>query len=76
MLAGSPGLADVLPRLRVPTTILMGAQDALYPPDEAMPLASLAVGASIEVVPSCGHLAPLEAPEAVVAALNSFDLKV
>ena len=76
VLAGSPGLADVLPRLRVPTTILMGAQDALYPPDEAMPLARLAVGASIEVVPSCGHLAPLEAPEAVVAALNSFDLKV
>ncbi len=76
VLAGSPGLADVLPRLRVPTTILMGMQDALYPPDEAMPLARLAVGASIEVVPWCGHLAPLEAPEAVVDALNSFHLKV
>ena len=76
VLARSPGLAEVLPRLRVPTTILMGAQDALYPPDEAMPLARLAVGASIEVVPWCGHLAPLEAPEAVVDALNSFHLKV
>ena len=25
-----PGLADVLPRLRVPTTILLGADDRLY----------------------------------------------
>ena len=70
VLTRSPGLAAVLPQLRVPTTILMGAQDALYPVDAAMPLARLAPGATIEVVPSCGHLAPLEAPEAVVAALG------
>jgi pimeloyl-ACP methyl ester carboxylesterase len=56
----------------VPTTILMGGQDALYPVDAAMPLARLAPEATIEVVPSCGHLAPLEAPEAVVAALDSL----
>jgi pimeloyl-ACP methyl ester carboxylesterase len=55
---------------------MMGAQDALYPPDAAMPLARLAPGATIEVVPSCGHLAPLEAPEVVVGALNSLALRV
>ena len=76
VLARSPGLAAVLPQLRVPTTIMMGAQDALYPPDTAMPLARLVPGATIEVVPSCGHLAPLEAPEVVVDALNSLALKV
>jgi 3-oxoadipate enol-lactonase len=72
VLTRSPGLATVLPQLRVPTTILMGGQDALYPVDAAMPLARLAPEATIEVVPSCGHLAPLEAPEAVVAALDSL----
>ena len=72
VLTRSLGLADVLPQLRVPTTIMMGAQDALYPPDAAMPLAHLAPGASIEVIPSCGHLAPLEAPDAVVAGLEGL----
>ena len=72
VLARSPGLADVLPGLRAPATILMGAQDRLYPPAEAMALAQRAVNASVEVVASCGHLAPLEAPQAVVAALESL----
>ncbi|MCB0925647.1 MAG: alpha/beta fold hydrolase [Mycobacterium sp.] len=75
VLARSPGLAAVLPQLRVPTTLMMGAQDALNPPDTALPLARLAPGATIEVVQSCGHLAPLEAPEVVVEALNSLARK-
>jgi pimeloyl-ACP methyl ester carboxylesterase len=54
---------------------MMGAQDALYPPETAMPLARLAPGAAVEVVPSCGHLAPLETPEVGVGALNSLVLK-
>jgi pimeloyl-ACP methyl ester carboxylesterase len=36
------------------------------------PFAMLAPNATLEVVPSCGHLAPLEAPEAVVAALKGL----
>jgi pimeloyl-ACP methyl ester carboxylesterase len=66
----SPGLGEVLPRLAVPTTILMGAEDRLYPVERMRPLAERAPAARLEVVPSCGHLAPLEAPEAVVAALR------
>jgi pimeloyl-ACP methyl ester carboxylesterase len=76
VLTRSPGLADVLPRLQVPATILLGAQDTLYPVDAAMPLARLAPDATIEVVPDCGHLAPLEAPEAVVAALDSLASRI
>lgn len=67
-----PGLGDVLPRLTVPTTILMGAEDRLYPVERMVPFAALAPNATLEVVPSCGHLAPLEAPEAVVAALEAL----
>jgi 3-oxoadipate enol-lactonase len=66
------GLSEVLPRLTVPTTILMGAEDRLYPVERMRPFAALVPNATLEVVPSCGHLAPLEAPEAVVAALKGL----
>ncbi len=66
------GLGEVLPRLAVHTTILMGAEDRLYPPERMRPFAALAPNARLEVVPSCGHLAPLEAPEAVAAALEGL----
>ena len=64
------GLQDVLPKLTVPTVILMGAQDALYPPETAMHIARLAPHATIEIVPGSAHLAPIDAPEAVAAALE------
>ena len=67
-----PGLDDVLPRLAVPTTLLMGAEDRLYPVERMRPFAALAPNAKLVVVPSCGHLAPLEAPEAVAAALEGL----
>ena len=67
-----PGLEAVLPRLAVPTTILLGAEDRLCPVERMRPLARLAPTATLEIVPACGHLAPLEAPEAVVAALHGL----
>lgn len=67
-----PGLADVLPRLTVPTTILMGAEDRLYPVEAMAPFAELAPFAHLEVVPECGHLSPLEAPQAVAAAVRDL----
>ncbi|MCX5651374.1 MAG: alpha/beta fold hydrolase [Planctomycetota bacterium] len=72
VLTRSPGLGSVLGRLTVPTTILMGAEDRLYPVERMRPLAALAPRAKLEIVPSCGHLAPLEAPEAVAAALREL----
>lgn len=72
VLTRSPGLARVLPRLSVPTTLLMGAEDTLYPVERMQPFARLAPTASVQVVPSCGHLAPLEAPAEVVEALRAL----
>ena len=66
------GLNDVLPQLAVPTMMLMGAEDTLYPVESALPLARLAPNARIEVIAQCGHLAPLEAPEAVAEAVRSL----
>lgn len=72
VLSRFPGLQDVLPKMSVPTTILMGANDKLYPVERMMPFAQLAPSAKITIIPSCGHLAPLEAPEAVVDALREI----
>jgi pimeloyl-ACP methyl ester carboxylesterase len=67
-----PGLEAVLPQLAVPATLLFGAEDRLCPLERMRPLARLAPTATLEIVPACGHLAPLEAPEAVVAALEAL----
>lgn len=66
------GLASVLPRIEVPSSILMGADDPLYRPETLLPVAKTLPGVVIRVVPDCGHLAPLEAPDAVASAI--FDL--
>jgi pimeloyl-ACP methyl ester carboxylesterase len=68
----SPGLADVLSRIQVPMTILMGDEDLLYPEKEMRPIAELAKNAKIEIIKECGHLAPLEAPEAVADAIRAI----
>ena len=71
-----PGLADVLPRISVPTIILMGAEDRLYPVEEMRKFADLADIADVEIIPNCGHLAPIEAPEAVCDALRRLASKI
>lgn len=72
VLSRSAGLEEVLPRLEVPVTIMMGADDRLAAPDQALAAARRTPGVRIEVVPQCGHLAPLEVPEAVVAELEAI----
>ena len=66
------GLSDVLLQLQVPSVILMGDEDKLYPVESAMPLARLASQARIEAIPRCGHLAPLEAPDSVAEAVRGL----
>ena len=55
--------------VRCPTTVLVGADDQLTPPDMAAEMAGLVPGARLVEIPGAGHLSPLEAPEAVSAAL-------
>ena len=56
----------------MPATFLMGAEDRLYPVAQMRPFAALAPNAKLVVIPSSGHLAPLEAPEVVAAALEDL----
>ena len=51
------------------TLVVVGAQDQITPPALASEMATGIAGARLVEIPGSGHLATLEAPEAVTAAL-------
>jgi pimeloyl-ACP methyl ester carboxylesterase len=63
-----PGLADI----RCPTLVLGGKQDAVTPPQVMEEIAAGIAGAKLILLDRCGHLSPLEQPEAVTAALAEW----
>jgi len=61
-----PGLAAITQ----PTLVLTGRQDALMPLADQEAMAAAIPDARLVVVEDCGHLAPLEQPEAVSAVMR------
>ncbi len=65
-----PDSRPVLTGLSIPVLVLVGQEDEITPVAEAREMAGLVGGAArLAVVPGCGHLSTLEAPEAVTAEL-------
>jgi 3-oxoadipate enol-lactonase len=54
-----------LPGIGVPCAVIVGSADTLTPPARGKHIASSIPGATIEVLPSCGHMLPFEAPDEV-----------
>jgi pimeloyl-ACP methyl ester carboxylesterase len=71
-LAARADSRETLPTIAVPTLVLVGAEDALTPPPEAATMAAAIPRARLDVIPAAGHLANLENPGAVNAALSAF----
>lgn len=67
---GRPDSRPVLAGIAVPALVVVGAQDAITPPDDAREIAA-GIGAKARYleIPGCGHLSTLEAPEIVTRAL-------
>lgn len=63
-----PGLGSIA----VPTLVLCGREDALTPLDAHQEMAAGIPGARLEVVEACGHMAPMERPEAVNSGLSRW----
>jgi pimeloyl-ACP methyl ester carboxylesterase len=62
----------LLTSIRCPTLVLVGEGDELTPPELAREIASGINGATLTVVPDCGHLSTMEKPEAVNKALSEW----
>lgn len=55
--------SQVLPRITVPTCVVVGALDAITPPEQVCAMAERIPGARVHAVPNCGHLVSLEQPQ-------------
>jgi pimeloyl-ACP methyl ester carboxylesterase len=67
-----PHLAKWLHRIDVPTLLVWGANDRIYPPDCAAAYQKLIPGAQLAIMANCGHLPHIEQRPAFVAALGDF----
>ena len=56
----------------IPTLVVVGAADALLPPDGARRMADAIPGARFAVISDAGHVPPLERPEEMSAVLLRF----
>ncbi|MER7560019.1 alpha/beta fold hydrolase [Nocardioides sp. NPDC126508] len=65
-------LTDVLSTIQVPTQLVWGALDARSPLSVAHEFQRLVPGADLAVIPACGHVSNLEAPEAFNDILRFF----
>ena len=62
-------LRQVLPAIRVPTAVIVGQEDQITPPYQSREIHRLTPGSTLEVIPDCGHLPPIEKPEVAAALL-------
>jgi len=71
-MAQRPDATPWLPAIDCPTLVVVGAEDVLTPPDQMVAMAAGIPGARVAIVPEAGHMAPLERPDAVNAAIAEF----
>jgi pimeloyl-ACP methyl ester carboxylesterase len=64
-----PNRTHVLKGLSMPAVVIVGDEDRLTPVPDAEAIADALPKARLVVIPGVGHLAPIEAPEAVNAAI-------
>jgi len=67
-----PDSRPSLGAIACPTLVIVGNEDTLTPPEMAREICDGIPGAQLSVIEKCGHLATLEQPEAVTAAIRSF----
>lgn len=65
-------VTEDLPRLRVPTLVVVGAEDLITPVSDSVAIAMAVPGAELVVLPQGGHAVVLETPSDVVAPVLAF----
>lgn len=62
----------VLDEINVPTLVIAGSEDKLYPPALAASMAERIVGSTLKVIAGAGHLSNIEQPDAFNRVLLEF----
>lgn len=65
-------LRPVLSTLRLPTLVVVGAQDMMTPLSCSEEIRDGIAGAVLHVIPDCGHLPPIEAPERLAGLMRDW----
>lgn len=71
-LLNRPDATSVLSRIRCRTLVLCGREDAWSPLARHRDIARRISTSTITIIENCGHMAPMERPEAVTAALSHW----
>ncbi len=71
LMARPDSTAD-LDRIRCPTLVIVGEEDAITPPADAELMHRRIQGSTLRVLRNAGHLSNLEVPEAFSAAVSEF----
>jgi pimeloyl-ACP methyl ester carboxylesterase len=61
-----------LDTVKVPTAFITGALDSWSPPEQHREMQAHVAGSTLTVIGNCGHMAPMEAPEAVNQAFADW----
>jgi pimeloyl-ACP methyl ester carboxylesterase len=69
---GDPLVTQSAARAAMPTLVLGGRQDPIFPPSSAAALASAMPNARLALINECGHVPMAEQPTACYAALGAF----
>ena len=67
-----PDAGDVLARIRCPTLVACGREDAWSPLARHQAMAALIPNCQLAVFENCGHMSPVERPDEVTAALRGW----
>jgi pimeloyl-ACP methyl ester carboxylesterase len=68
-------LVDRLPGLEIPTLVVWGARDRVFPESHAREAVAQLPEGSLALIPECGHMPHVECPDRFLAALDGFLLK-
>ncbi len=75
-MAGRPDSSSLLPRIRVPTLIIAGAEDKVMPITSAQALKAGIPESRLVVIGEAGHMVNMEEPEAFNTELGEFLLSI
>jgi pimeloyl-ACP methyl ester carboxylesterase len=74
-LLGRPNATPLLAEIACPTLLLTGREDGWSPPARHEEMAAAISDSRVVIVPDSGHMAPMEQPAAVAAAMRDWLLR-